>query len=220
MAEVIREAVLIGTAGVRKCRLSMSAPHGLVKQLVHFRDRAPKVQGAMGLPRMCTDPTAEVSREAVLIRTVGVQKCRLCMSAPHTLVKWLVHFRNHAPKVQGAMRLPRMSTERMAEVTRPPLVTCIYSYSSVRKCRLRMSAPRAFMKSLVHFWNRTHNVQGTMGLLRMCTEPIALYVYRVYSRENSGSCTDPYRGCTKMPFSYECSAYVGEVACAFSVSYT
>ena len=78
------------------------------------------------------------------------------------------------------MGLPRMCTEHTAEVTRPPLVTCIYPYSGVRKCRLRMSAPHTFVKYLVHFWNRKPTVQGTMGLPRMCTEPIALYVYRAY----------------------------------------
>ena len=59
MAEVIREAVLIRTAGVRKCCLRMSAPHTLVKWLVHFRDRTPTVQGTTGLPSMCTEPMAQ-----------------------------------------------------------------------------------------------------------------------------------------------------------------
>ena len=58
MAEVIREAVLIGTAGVRKCRLRMRSPHMLVKWLVYFWDRTPTVQGATGLPSMCTEPMA------------------------------------------------------------------------------------------------------------------------------------------------------------------
>ena len=71
---------------------------------------------------------AKVIREAVLIRRAGVQKCRLRMSAPHRLVKRLVHSRNRTPKVQGVTGLPRMSTGHMAEVLRPSLVTCIYSY--------------------------------------------------------------------------------------------
>ena len=50
MAEVIRKAVLIHTVGVRKCCLRMSAPHTLVKLLVHFRDRTTPVLGATGLP--------------------------------------------------------------------------------------------------------------------------------------------------------------------------
>ena len=53
MSEVIWEALVIRTAGVRKCRLRVSALHMLVKWLVHFRVRTPKVQGAIGLPRMC-----------------------------------------------------------------------------------------------------------------------------------------------------------------------
>ena len=129
-----------------------------------FLDRTPTLQGATALPacvqnlwhRMCTDPTADLIREAVLIRTAGVRKCRLCMSAPHTLVKWLVYFWDRTPKVQGAMGLPRMCTEHTAEVTRPPSLTCIYRYS----------------------------------------------------------------GCTKMPFAYECSPYLCEVPCAFLESYT
>ena len=43
---------------------------------------------------MCTEPMAQVIREAVLIRTAGVQKCRLRVSAPHRLVKRLVHFQD------------------------------------------------------------------------------------------------------------------------------
>ena len=100
---------------------------------------------------MCPESTAEVIREAVLIRTAGARKCHLRMSAPHTLVKWVVHFRDCTPKVQCAMGLPTMCTERTAEVTRPPSVTCIY----------------------------------------------------------------PYSMCTKMPFAYVCSPYVGEVAGVF-----
>ena len=139
--EVSREAVLIRTAGVRKCPLRMSAPHTLVQLLVHFWDRTPPVQGAMGLPacalnlwhRMCTEPMAVVIREAVLNRTAGVQKCRLRMSAPHWLVKRLVHFRYRTPKVQGVIALPRMSTERMAEVMCPSSVTCIHPYIGCTK---------------------------------------------------------------------------------------
>ena len=59
VAEVIREAVLIGTAGVPKCRLRMSALHTFVKSIVHFCNRKPNVQGTTGLPRMCTEPTAQ-----------------------------------------------------------------------------------------------------------------------------------------------------------------
>ena len=77
---------------------------------------------------MCTETTVEVIREAVLIRTGGVRKCRLCMSAPHRLVKRLVHYRNRTPKVQGVTGVPRMSTERLAEVMRMSSVTCAYPY--------------------------------------------------------------------------------------------
>ena len=59
MAEVIREAVLIRTVSVRKCRLRMSVPHTLVKWIVHFWDRTPTVQGATGLPSMCTEPVVQ-----------------------------------------------------------------------------------------------------------------------------------------------------------------
>ena len=58
--EVIRDAVLIHTAGVQICRLHMIAPHLLVKWLVHFWDRTRTVQGATGLPRMSTEHMAEV----------------------------------------------------------------------------------------------------------------------------------------------------------------
>ena len=64
---------------------------------------------------MCTEPTAEVIQEAVLIRTAGVRKCSLRMSALHTLVKWLVHFWDRTPKVQDATGLPRMCIEPMAQ---------------------------------------------------------------------------------------------------------
>ena len=59
MAEVIREAVLIGIAGVRKYRLHISALHTFVMSLVHFWNRTPTVQGATGLPRMCTEPMSQ-----------------------------------------------------------------------------------------------------------------------------------------------------------------
>ena len=123
MAEVIWEAVLIGTAGVRKCRLRMRSPHMLVKWLVYFgivhllykalRDCPACVQNLWHT--MCTEPMDEVVGEAVLIRTAGVQKYRLRMSAPHMLVTWLVHFRDRPPKVKGATGLPRMCTEPMAQ---------------------------------------------------------------------------------------------------------
>ena len=58
---------------------------------------------------------AEVMWKALLIRTAGVRKCRLRMNATHRLVKWLVHFRDHTPTVQGTTRLPRMCTEPMAQ---------------------------------------------------------------------------------------------------------
>ena len=64
---------------------------------------------------MCTEPTVEVIREAVLIRAAGVRKCRLRMCAPHTLVKWFVHFSDRTPTVQGATGLPSMCTEPMAQ---------------------------------------------------------------------------------------------------------
>ena len=133
---------------------------------MHFWDRTPTVQGAMGLPacvqnlwhRMCTDPTANLIREAVLIRIVGVQKYHLRMSAPHTLVKWLVHFRDRTPKVLGAMGLHMMCTERTAEVTRPPSVTCIYPYNGCTKKRFAYECspylcevPCAFLKLYTYF---------------------------------------------------------------------
>ena len=76
---------------------------------------------------------AEVIREAVLIRTAGVRKCSLSMSALHTLVKWLVHFRDRTPKVQCAVGIPKMCTERTAGIPRPTSVTCIYPYSGCTK---------------------------------------------------------------------------------------
>ena len=82
---------------------------------------------------MSTEPMAEVIREAVLIRRAGVQKCRLRMSAPHRLVKRLVHSRNHTPNVQGVTGLPRMSTGRMSKVICPSSVTCIYPYIGCTK---------------------------------------------------------------------------------------
>ena len=65
------------------------------------------------------------------------------------------------------------------------------------------------------FQDRTPTVQGAMGLPRMCTEPMA----EVRSLP-LWSCTDPYSGCTKMPFARESSSWIGEVVCAFSGSYT
>ena len=123
MAEVIRKAVMISTVGVRKCRLRMSAPHTLLKWLVHFPNRTFPVQGATGLPaclqnlwhRMCTESKAEVIQEAVLICTADVRKCRLRMSAPHRLEMWLVRFKYHTPKVKGVAVLPRMCIEPMAQ---------------------------------------------------------------------------------------------------------
>ena len=64
---------------------------------------------------MCTEPMAEVVREALLIRTAGVQKFRLRMGAPHTLVKLLMRFQDRTPHVQGTMGLPKMCTEPMAQ---------------------------------------------------------------------------------------------------------
>ena len=55
---------------------------------------------------MCAEPLAEVIREALLIRSAGVQKCHLRMSSTHALVKLLVHLRDRTPPVQGATGLP------------------------------------------------------------------------------------------------------------------
>ena len=57
----------------------------------------------MGLPRMCTECTAEG------------RKCRLRMCAPHMLVKWLVYFSDRTPTVQSATGLPSMCTEPMSQ---------------------------------------------------------------------------------------------------------
>ena len=46
-------------AGVRKCRLCMCPSHTLVEWLVYSSDRTPTVQGATGLPRVCTEPMAQ-----------------------------------------------------------------------------------------------------------------------------------------------------------------
>ena len=51
---------------------------------------------------MCTEPKAEVIREALLIRTAGVRECRLCMSAPHRLV----HFWDRRPEVKALRNYP------------------------------------------------------------------------------------------------------------------
>ena len=48
------------TAGVRKCRLHQSAPHGLVNWHVSCSNRTPSVRGAMGPPRLCTQPLLPV----------------------------------------------------------------------------------------------------------------------------------------------------------------
>ena len=95
MAEVIREAVLIRTAGVRKCRLRMSAPHMLVKGHVHFWDRTPTVQGTTGLPRMCTEAVAQD-----VYRAYGCVNSGSCTD-----------LRDRIPKVQGATGLSRMSIQ-------------------------------------------------------------------------------------------------------------
>ena len=88
----------------------MSAPHRLVKWLVHFRDRTPNIKGATGLPRMCTERMAQDVYRAYGLGNSGsctylcscCTKMHLRMSALHMLVKWLVHSRDRTPKVQDA----------------------------------------------------------------------------------------------------------------------
>ena len=78
-----------------------------------------------------------------------------------------------------------------------------------------MSTPHWLVKRLVHFRDCTPKVQGATGLPRMSTEHMAEVI-----RLSSVTYIYPYSGFTKMPFAYECSPYVGEVARAFSRSYT
>ena len=66
-----------------------------------------------------------------------------------------------------------------------------------------------------HCWNRTTSVRGSMGPPSLCTQPVA-----AVRRALSGSCTDQYSGCTKMPFALECSLWGSELPCVLLESYT
>ena len=197
----------------------MSASHRLVKWLVHFRDRTPAVQGSMGLLRMCTERMAEVKRPFSASCTDLYSGCTK-MPYARQCSTWVGEVAcafsgMYTYYIQGTTGLSRMCSETMAEARRLPLWSCTDPYSGVQKCRLRVSAPHGLVKWLVHFQECTLTIQGATGLPRMCSETMA-----DVKRPPSGSCTDPYSRCTKMPFARAYSAWVFQAACAFSASYT
>ena len=118
----------------------MSAPHRLVKCLVRLRNRNKALRDCPGCVQSLCLRYGVHLRGAVLIHTAGVRKYRLRVSAFHGVVKWLVHFQNRTPTVQGATGLSSMCTETMAEVRRPPSGRCTNPYSGCtnvlfpRKC--------------------------------------------------------------------------------------
>ena len=86
----------------------------------------------------------------------------------------------------------------------------------VPKCRLRQSSPLRLVYWHAHYLNCTATVRGATGYPNFCTK-----VARTYVRQcKAANCTNPYNGCTKMPFASEFSPLGGVLPCAFSELYT
>ena len=86
----------------------------------------------------------------------------------------------------------------------------------VLKCRLHQSPPFGLVYYHAHYRNCTPTVRGATGSPSLCTRVSWAYVRQC----KSANCTEPYSGCTKMPFSSEYSALFGLLPCALSALYT
>ena len=86
----------------------------------------------------------------------------------------------------------------------------------VPKCRLRQSSPLGLVYCHAHYLNCTATVRGATGSPNFCTKVAWAYVQQC----KAANCTDPYNGCTKMPFASEFSPLGGVLPCAFSELYT
>ena len=169
------------------------------------------------LPGLCTQLMALLrctEPGAVQSRATGVRKCHLRQSAFHWFVNWHVRFRNVHLVYKALQDLAGLCTQLVAAVQAQ--VPEMYSRTAaVRRCRLRQSASHGLVNWHVRFFNRTPSVQDAAESSRFvytasgtCMEP------------RSRKSTEPYSGCTKMPFAPECFLWPGELACVFSESYT
>ena len=150
---------------------------------------------------------------AVQIRTAGVRKCRFLQSAPFGVVYCHVHFWNRTLPVRGTMGPPSLRTKFVASVRYENSWSRTHPYSGRTKIPFVSEFSLAVVYCHARFRNRTPAIRGAAGPPSLCTQPV-LTVWCL----NSGSCTHPYNGCTKMPFARECSPSVGQVPCAFTES--
>ena len=79
--------------------------------------------------------------------------------------------------------------------------------AGVQKCCWCQSVPHGLVHCHKRFRNRTPSVRVTTGLLSLCIQPMA-----AVRLPPSGSCTDPYSRCMKMPLVPEYSPWTGELA--------
>ena len=129
---------------------------------------------------------------------MGVQQCRLRDSAPFGVWYCQAHFRNRTPSVWGATGVIifvyslRQSYTDVCQAAVQIPITC------AGKCGLRYSAHFGVWHCHVRFWNRTLALRGATEPHNLCAQSVV-----PVRRCTSGSCTDPYRGCTKMPLASE-----------------
>ena len=121
-------------------------------------------------------------------------------------------------------------TPTVRVATAPPsLCTCLVvpirhvHHGGVRICSAGVQKHCSRQSDLVsdvhchaRFWNRTPIVQGAKGSPNLHTKAVRAPV----RQRKSASCTDPYSGCTKIPFASEFSPCGGVLPCTFSELYT
>ena len=193
--------------------MKLLTSHMRIFGIVHLVYKAP-----WDFPDLCTQPVALVSGPgptAIQSRKSGVRRCCLRQSASHGLVNWHVCFSNRTPSVQYTAGPPRFVYTASGTCTGPGPGNVQSRTAGVQRCRLRQSASHHLVNWHMRFRNRTPSVQGAEGPPR--------FVYTVSGActgPRSRSCTEPYSGCTKMPFVQECFPCLSELACAFPKSYT
>ena len=86
----------------------------------------------------------------------------------------------------------------------------------VQICYLHQSAPLGLLYYYARFQNYAPTVRGTTGFLNLRTKA----VWTPVQQRKSARCTEPYSGCTKMPFASEFFPQGGVQPCALSDLYT
>ena len=169
------------------------------------------------LPDLCTLLVALVQGTgpgAVQSRMAGVRKCHWGQSTSHGLVNWHVRSRNPTPSVQGAAGSPDLCIQLVGPVWRPGPGNVQSRTACVRKIYLRQSASHGLVNWHVRFRNRKPSVQSAAGSPRLVYTASGTFI-----GPRSRRCTEPYSGCTNMPFAQECFPWPSELVCVFLKSY-